>query len=86
MATLESCKSTIREYVYEHFPAARDKAIGDEDPLLELGIVDSLGVLDIVAHLESEFDVTITDDELEVEDFRSIQSLAAFMQRKLSLA
>ena len=45
-----------------------------------------LGVLDIIAHLESAFDVTIADDELEVDDFASIQALSAFVQRKLRCA
>jgi acyl carrier protein len=83
MNTPERIKSEIRNYILEHFPAAREQGIGDDDPLLELGIIDSLGVLDVVAHLESSFDLTITDDELEVEDFASIESLSAFVQRKL---
>jgi acyl carrier protein len=82
MNTPESITHEIRVYLFEHFPAAREQTISDGDPILELGIVDSLGVLDIVAHLESRFDLTITDDELEVEDFESIQSLSAFIQRK----
>ena len=83
MTTPESIKSAIREYILEHFPAARERALSDEDRLLDLDIVDSLGVLDIIAHLEAAFDVTIADDELEVDDFASIQALSAFVQRKL---
>jgi acyl carrier protein len=86
MTTLEQIKSEIRGFLYQHFPAAREKAVGDSDPLLELGIIDSLGVLDVVAHLESAFEITIADDELEVDDFASIQALAAFVQRKLRCA
>jgi acyl carrier protein len=83
MNTPEHITSEIRRYIFEHFPAARSQAIDDAAPLLELGVVDSLGVLDIVAHLESTFDLTITDEELDVDDFESIQSLSAFVQRKL---
>jgi acyl carrier protein len=83
MNTPERIEREIRSYIFEHFPAAREQGIRDDDPLIESGIVDSLGVLDIVAHLESTFDLTITDDELEVEDFESIHALSAFVQRKL---
>ncbi len=83
MKTPEKVRETVRGYVFEHFPAAKERQITDTDSLLDSGIVDSLGVLDIVAYLETEFGMTIADDELEVEDFESIQALTAFVCRHL---
>jgi acyl carrier protein len=83
MKTPDSIRTTIRNFILTQFPAARERAISDHDRLLELGIVDSLGVLDIVAHLEAEFEIRIADDELEVADFESIEALADFVHRKL---
>lgn len=75
-------QETIREFIYKGFPAARSKRIQDHDLLLENGIIDSLGVLDIVAFLEAQFGLKISDDELELEDFASIETLARFVERK----
>jgi acyl carrier protein len=83
MKTADSIQTTIREYIFRQFPAARERRISDTDSLLDLGIIDSLGVLDVVAYLESEFKITIADDQIEAEDFASIQSLARFVQRRL---
>jgi len=83
MNHVDPIQETIHRYVFEHYPAAKEKSLKDHDPLLELGIIDSLGVLDLVAFLESEFELTIADDALEPEDFASIEALAAFVRRQL---
>ncbi|MCA9151728.1 MAG: acyl carrier protein [Planctomycetales bacterium] len=73
---------TIRDYILEHYPVAREQSISDTDSLLDRGIIDSIGVLDVVAFLEEQFVITIADDELEAEDFESIAALAAFVRRQ----
>lgn len=53
-------------------------------PLLESGIIDSLGVLDLVGFLEEAFDVKIDDDDLIPENFGNIECIVAFVQKKNS--
>jgi acyl carrier protein len=84
MSDRVAIQKTIREFILREFPAARLRDVRDDDGLLEKGIVDSLGVLDIVAFLESQFGLKIADDELELEDFASIEALSAFVHRKLN--
>jgi acyl carrier protein len=74
----------IREFILEKFPLARKHQLKDSDTLLESGILDSLGVLDLVNFLEREFSVAVADDELVPENFQSIATIAAFVQRKSS--
>ncbi len=50
----------------------------DED-LFESGILDSLTFVDLVAHLEQQFDIRIAADELELDDFRSVERIAGFV-------
>jgi acyl carrier protein len=73
---------SVRQFIVGHFPSARRRVLGNDDPLLENGIVDSLGVLDIVSFLESEFGIAATDDELIPENFRSVESIAAYVKTK----
>jgi acyl carrier protein len=46
--------------------------------LFETGILDSLTFVDLVLYLEQEFDVRVGGDELELENFRSVEKIAAF--------
>ena len=72
----------IKGFIVSHFALTRTRNLGDDDPLLESGIIDSLGVLDLVTYLEQEFNIRVFDDELVPENFQSINCLAAFIQKK----
>jgi len=76
----------IRQVVLEKFPLAKKRMVKDSDELLESGIVDSLGILDLVAVLETEFRFTVNDEELVPENFRSVDKIAEFTQRKRGAA
>jgi acyl carrier protein len=54
----------------------------DSDSLLENGVVDSLGILELVKVLESRFHVSVEEDELSPENLDSIESLTAYLRRK----
>ena len=83
MSTQDEIRSTIRQFVLNEFPAARKRGIADGDSLLEQGIVDSMGVLEIVTFLESAFDVTLSDDELMSDHFETVASISELIHRKI---
>ncbi len=76
--------SRIRKFVLQTFPLARKRNVADSADLLESGVMDSLGVLDLVGFLQQEFAVTIEDDDLVPENFRSIECMAHFLERVLA--
>ena len=78
----DSIQPRIREFILNQFPLARKRAIGDGDPLLGHGILDSLGILEVVAFVEREFEITVADEELLPESFESIRSIARFVDEK----
>lgn len=73
----------IRHFILNQFPLARQRAVRDEDPLLGTGIIDSLGILEVVVFIESEFGITIADEELAPESFESIATMSRFVDGKL---
>ena len=77
---------SVRQFILNQFPTARRRSLGEADPLLESGIIDSLGVLDVVEFLESEFKVNISDEDLTPENFQSIAQITAFIEKKLASA
>jgi len=47
--------------------------------LLGTGMLDSLALVDLLMHLEQEFNIQISLDSLEIDTFRSIESIAEFI-------
>jgi acyl carrier protein len=72
----------IRQFIVGTFPMARKKRPGRDDSLLESGMVDSLGVLEIVNYLVERHGIEIDEDDLMPENFDSVRSIANFVQRK----
>jgi acyl carrier protein len=72
----------VRQFILEHFPSSRRRSLDDTDPLLESGIIDSLGVLDLVDFIEVKFAVVVADDELVPENFQNIARIAAYIESK----
>ena len=70
----------IRRFLAQQFPATKN--VGDEDPLLKNSLIDSLGILEVVAFLETEFGFTVSDEDLLPENFGSVGSLSSFVQQK----
>ena len=76
-------KQRIREFIIETFLFGADDAnIEDGESLLESGVVDSTGVLELVAFLEAEFGLDVKDEELIPENLDSIDNLVGFVAKK----
>ena len=71
----------IRQFVLQKFPLARKRRVADGDNLLEGGIIDSLGVLELVTFMQQEFSVTVEDEDLTPENFQNIECMARFVER-----
>ncbi len=79
---VNSTHEAIRNFVLDQFPLARQIELSDEASLIESGVVDSLGILELVRFVEGEFSLSVSDEELLPENFDSIASLAAFVDGK----
>ena len=75
-------KREIRTFIVETFLFGQDSGLTDETSFLEQGIVDSTGVLELVAHLEKTYNIKVKDDELIPDNLDSINSIASFLAGK----
>jgi acyl carrier protein len=75
-------KQQIRDFVTSNFYVAEPAALEDRTSLLEHGIIDSTGVLEIIVFLENTFGISVDDSELLPENLDSIERIAAFVERK----
>ena len=79
-------KQKIRDFIVETFLFGdTDATFEDGESLLDSGIVDSTGVLELVGFLESEFGLEVKDDELIPENLDSVDNLAGFIERKVKV-
>jgi len=74
-----SMRARIRRYIVESFFV---DDFSDQDSFLRNSIVDSLGMLELIAFLEKEFGIKITDAELVPENLDSLAKVCAFVERK----
>ena len=76
-------RSQIRAFIAETFFV---DAFGDDESFLQSGIVDSTGMLELVAFLERTFSIRIADSELVPENLDSLARICAFVERKRAQA
>ena len=75
-------RSTLRHFILDNFYVANPTRLSDEASLLDSGIIDSTGVLELVGFLEHELGLTVSDAELVPENLDSLSRLVAFVERK----
>ena len=72
----------IRDYIVKNFYVADVSALSDHASLLEQGIIDSTGVLEVIAFLERTFGLRVEDNEMLPDNLDSVERIAAFVKRK----
>ncbi len=80
--TADETVEIIYRFIQERFSLAGSKELTQELSLLDSGIVDSLGVLDLVGFIEEQFGIVAQDDDLVSENFDSIDSLVRFIRER----
>jgi acyl carrier protein len=79
-------KVLIRQFVMENAQGRGITELGDNDSLIESGIVDSLGIFRLVSFLEETFGVKVGDDEIVNENFQTINDIERFLGTKQGAA
>src|SRR6185295_9460408 len=75
-------RKRIREFVTSNFYVANPSELLDDASLLDQAIIDSTGVLEVIAFLEEEYAISIADEEVIPENLETIARIASFVTRK----
>jgi len=82
--TAEQIKSQVKDFIFEQFFLNTDDGdLPNDVSLLESGIVDSTGILELLAFLEESYGITIEDEELVPSNLDSVNNVVSFVTRKL---
>ena len=73
----------IQEFLSRFF---RSREIALEDDIFALGFVNSLLAMQLVAFVEKEFGVRVEDEDLDLDNFRSIDAISRLVERKTTPA
>jgi acyl carrier protein len=80
-------RSAIRNFIEENFLfQIGDQNLADDQSLLEAGVVDSTGVLELVAFLEDTFHLQIADKDIIPQNLDTVDSITAFVERNQLVA
>jgi acyl carrier protein len=72
----------IKHFIVENFYVPDAATLRDDASLIESGIVDSTGVLEVIAFLERRYAIQVGDDEIVPENLDSVARIAEFVARK----
>jgi acyl carrier protein len=85
--TTNDVRGEIRAYIEENFLYLRPGTeLSDSDDLLTLGIVDSLGFVELVEEVQGRYGVAVADVDITEENFGSIDAIAGYVERKRAAA
>ena len=74
----------IRSFIMNNVLIGSDTVnLDNDDSFLEKGIIDSTGILELVAFIESEFDIDVKDEELIPDNFDSVSKMSTYISNKV---
>lgn len=79
---MESTKIQIREFLSHFF---RNHILADDEDIFSLGFVNSLFAMQLVLFVETELKVSVENEDLDIDNFRTINSIASLVERKNSI-
>lgn len=83
-AAQNDIKMILREFINESFlPSAGLDTFDGSDSLMEKGIIDSTGVLELLEFIEERFKINVEDEEVIPDNLDSLNKLTSFIKRKL---
>jgi acyl carrier protein len=73
----------IRDYILKNYLFSADpKALDDNVSLMQTGVIDSTGVLELIMFLREQFAIEVADEEMVPENLDTVSNIVAFVERK----
>ena len=77
-------KAKLRKFIESNFYVPEGEPLPDDGSLLDRGVVDSTGVLELIGFLQDEFGIEVADSEMIPDNLDSISKIEAYLTRKLA--
>ena len=73
----------VRKFIVEYFLFGDDENLNDHTSFIEDGVIDSTGILELVAFLEETFRIYVEDEELTAENLDCISNVERYVLSKM---
>lgn len=84
---MTSIEADVRQYIIDKLLFGQsDVVVGGDTSFLESGLIDSTGVLELVAFLEEKFLIKVEDEDLIPANLDSVNALIRFVEEKTTSA
>ena len=82
---MSEVENKVRNFIEENFLFRDDRStLADSDSLLDAGAIDSTGILELVAFLETEFEFRMADADIVPANLDSIKAIVGYVEGKLA--
>lgn len=81
--TVEIIRAQLLEFIAETFVVDKEEVDLDVS-LVQTGIIDSIGLIEITEYIESTWSMSVTENELIREHFGSVNKMVAYVYRKMT--
>ena len=76
-------KEKIKHFIIENFLFS-ERGLKDDEPLFESGIIDSLGLIKLIAFIEEKFNVSIDMSEIMIENFNTVNDIMETLKSRMN--
>ena len=76
---MDEQKVKVRTFLSKHL---RNRELSDDDDIFGLGFVNSLFAMQLVMFVEQEFGITIDNEDLDIENFRTVNAIVKLVEKK----
>ena len=73
-------QETLINYIKKELAGDPGVALSAEDDLLNSGLIDSMGIMRLIAFIEEEFEVAIPPQDMVIDNFISVNAIAAYLE------
>ncbi len=77
----------IKNFILQNYLFSSDESlVKDNESLMQKGIIDSTGILELIMHLEERYSIEVLDNEMVPANLDSVENVVAFVRRKQGVA
>jgi len=87
MSSQNNVKGIVKQFITDNYLVASGvDGIGDNDSFMEMGLIDSTGILELLEFVEEAFTIKVDDEEVIPDNLDSLERLTLFIERKMKHA
>jgi acyl carrier protein len=78
-------QSEIYQFIVNNFMFGQADGLKFDESLLQRGVIDSTGVLELVSYLQDNFNITVEDNEIVPANLETVHGIVTYVGKKLSV-